>query len=191
MDTVELEEGQLVGEDDKDELEEGEIVDSDTDPGGEVTEVEEEEDDDRGYMGRGPPSDSEETVYPLSSEESNKSRVSFTKSLTHSLEEAAVIGGNGVSLGYPEEEEETDTGRAGGEARERPLEARDSMNDNEREEERWEDVEDMQVTMARKRSAEVDSDTLIEAAEDVVGNKKRMVEAEVRDSNPLLTADAD
>ena len=116
MDTVELEEGQLVGEDDEDELEEGEIVDSDTYPGGEVTEVEEVEDDDRGYMGRGPPSDSEETVYPLSSEESSKSRVSFTKSLTHSLEEAAVIGGNGVSLGYPEEEEETDTGRAGGEA---------------------------------------------------------------------------
>ena len=52
MDTVELEEGELVGEDDEDELEEGEIVDSDTDPGGEVTEVEEKEDDDRGYMSR-------------------------------------------------------------------------------------------------------------------------------------------
>ena len=92
MDTVELEEGQLVGEDEEDKLEEGEIVDSDTNPGGEVTEVEEEEDDDRGYMGCGPLSDSEETVYPLSSEESSKSRVSFTKSLTHSLEEALVIG---------------------------------------------------------------------------------------------------
>ena len=85
---VELGKGQQVGEDDEDELEEGEIPDSDVEPGDEVTEVEEEEDDDRGYMGCGPPSDSEETVYPLSSEESNKSRVSFAKSLTHSLEEA-------------------------------------------------------------------------------------------------------
>ena len=90
MDADELEEVDVAGEDGEDELEEGEIIDSDTDPGGEVTEVEEEEDDDRGYMGRGPPSDSEETVYPLSSEESNKSRVSFAESLTHSLEEATV-----------------------------------------------------------------------------------------------------
>ena len=105
MDAEKLEEGQQVGEDDKDELEEGEIADSDTEPGGEVTEVEEEEDDNRGYMGCGQPSDSEETVYPLSSEESSKSRVSFAKSLTHSLEEAAVIGGNGTSLKYPEVEE--------------------------------------------------------------------------------------
>ena len=79
MDTAELEEEEVVGEDDKeeledgevddgeeDELEEGEIVDSDTGSCGEVTGGK-EEDDGRGYMGRGPPSDSEESIYPLSS----------------------------------------------------------------------------------------------------------------------------
>ena len=50
----------------------------------------------------------------------------------------------------------------------------------------------MEVTMARKRSAEVDSDTLIEAAEEVTGNKKRMVEVKVRDSSPPFPdADSD
>ena len=79
----------MVDKDGKGELEEGEVVDSDTDPGGEVTEAEEGDDDGRGYMGCGPPSDSEEYVYPLSSAESAKSRESFATSLTCSLEEAA------------------------------------------------------------------------------------------------------
>ena len=37
MDAEELEEGKVVGEDDKEELQEGQIIDSDTDLGGEVT----------------------------------------------------------------------------------------------------------------------------------------------------------
>ena len=107
----ELKEGEEVGEDDQDELKEGE-VDSDTNPGGEVTEGE-EEDDGRGYMGCGLPSDSEESVYPISSAESVKSRVSFATSLTYSLEEEATVGGNGMSLRHPDTEEEVDTGKAG------------------------------------------------------------------------------
>ena len=167
-------------------------TDSDTEPGGEVTEVEEEEDDDRGYMGCGQPSDSEETVYPLLSEESSKSRVSFAKSLTHSLEEAAVIGGNGASLKFPGEEEEDVTGEAGGEAQGRSAEAQEPKSGNEREEERQPDIEDMEVAMARKRSAEVDSDTLIEAAEEAMGGKKRTVEVRVKDSSSLFQdADSD
>ena len=41
--------------------------------------------------------------------------MSFARSLTNSLEEAAVVGGNGVSLKHPDSEE-SDTGEAGGEA---------------------------------------------------------------------------
>ena len=81
-----------------------------------------------------------------------------------------------MSLKYPDVEEETVTGGAGGEARGHPLEAQEPTNGNQREEERQEDVEDMEVAMARKRSAEVDSETLIEAAEEVVGSKKRVME---------------
>ena len=161
MDAEELEEGEVVGEEDEEELEdgevddneedkleEGEIVDSDSDPGGQVT-GDEEEDDARGYMGRGSPSDSEESVYPVLSAERAKSRVSFATSLTHSLEEAAVIGGNGVSFKYPDLEEEVVTSGAGSEARGHSLGARES---GEREEEGQEDsVEDMEVAMTRKR----------------------------------------
>ena len=132
----------------------------------------------------------EETVYPLSTEESSKSRVSFTKSLTYSLEEAALIGGNGASLKYPDVEEGITARGTGGEARGHPLEAQEPPNGDEKGKERQEDIEDMEAAMARKRSAEVDSDTLIEAAEEVVGSKKRMVEVKVRDSS-LLFADAD
>ena len=66
--------------------------------------------------GRGPPSDSEESVYPLSFAESARSKVSFARSLTHSLEEAAVVGGNSVSLKHPDPEEDVATGEAGSEA---------------------------------------------------------------------------
>ena len=86
-------------------------------------------------MGHGPLSDSEETVYPLSSEESVKSRVSFAKSLTHSLEEAAVIGGDGVSLRYPDVEEEATAGEASDEVRGSPLGAQEPMEGSGREEE--------------------------------------------------------
>ena len=174
MDAEELEEGQVVGKDNEDELEDGEIVDSDTDPGGEVTKVEEEEEeDDRGYMGRGPPLDSEESVYLLSSAESAKSRVSFARSLTYSLEEAAAFRGNSVSLKYPDLEEEVATGDAGSEARDHSLGAQEAMDSSGREEERLEDVEDMRVAMVKKRSAKVDSDTLLAAAEEGIGSKKR------------------
>ena len=141
-------------------------------------------------MGHGPLSDSEETVYPLSSEESVKSRVSFAKSLTHSLEEAAVIGGDVVSLRYPDVEEEATAGETSDEVRGSPLGAQEPMEGSGREEERQEDVEDMEVAMTKKSSAEVDKDTLLAAAEEAVGSKKRMVEVQVRSSSPLF-ADAD
>ena len=50
----------------------------------------------------------------------------------------------------------------------------------------------MDLTMTKKRSAEVDSDTLLAAAEEVSRSKKRVVEVEVRSSSPLFVdADSD
>ena len=50
----------------------------------------------------------------------------------------------------------------------------------------------MDVTMTKKRSAEVISDTLLAATEEVTNNKKRVVEVGVRSSSPLFAgADSD
>ena len=74
---------------------------------------------------------------------------------------------------------EGNTGEAGGEA--------NSGGEGERQED---SAEDMDMTMTKKRSAEVDSDTLLAPAEEVTSNKKRVVEVKVRASSPLF-ADAD
>ena len=48
----------------------------------------------------------------------------------------------------------------------------------------------MEVAMTKKRSAEVDSDTLLAVAEEVAGGKRRMAEVKVRRNSPRF-ADAD
>ena len=89
-----------------------------------------------------------------------------------------MVGGNNASLKHPDREEGS-TGEAGGEA------------NNRRERESWEDSdEDIDMTMTKKRSAEVDPDILLATAKEVTSNKKRVVEVKVRASSPLF-ADAD
>ena len=61
------------------------------------------------------------------------------------------------------------------------------MDSSGREEGRQEDsVEDMEVAMVKKRSAEVDSDTLLAVAEDVACGNRRVVEEKVGRSSPLF-----